>query len=186
VEAAGDDADGGVRDRVDQAVLAVDAAGPGAGELVLERLGLAEALERIALDGLDELDDAESGLTVFGDPPARSSKAAGSNSKLFTDGLEGDALLALEGGEQALAHRFALEQVGRLLLGDDVPPEVDGDDDSGGLALFVRDVLDVDRSGQGWDPRLASVDCSRSGRGARSGRRQGDRDARDDGRWPEI
>jgi hypothetical protein len=41
VEAAGDDTDNRVGDGVDQAVLAVNAAGPGAGELVLERFGLA-------------------------------------------------------------------------------------------------------------------------------------------------
>src|SRR5260370_24359421 len=66
---------------------------------------------------------------------ARSSKAAESNTKLLTDNLEGDALVASEGGEQAFSHGLTLQQVGRLLLGDDLPPEVDGQDHARRLAL---------------------------------------------------
>src|SRR5436305_1006985 len=77
---------------------------------------------------------------------ARSSNPAGSNSKLLADFIEGDALPALPGFEEPLLHRLAAEQVSGLPFRGDLPPEVDGHDDSGGVPFFVRDVLDVHES----------------------------------------
>jgi hypothetical protein len=54
VEAALDDFEGRGRDPVDEAMLAVDAAGPEAGKVALERFGFAGALEWVAEGGVKD------------------------------------------------------------------------------------------------------------------------------------
>ncbi len=56
-------------DEVDETVFLGQAAGPGAGELVLQRLRLADAGERVAQHGLDEAQEPQGGRAVVLDPP---------------------------------------------------------------------------------------------------------------------
>src|SRR4051812_22010711 len=50
-------------------MLAIDTTRPAAGQVVLQRLGVAGALKGIPLNRLDQLDDLEGFLAVLLDPP---------------------------------------------------------------------------------------------------------------------
>jgi len=68
--AAGEDADVGVGDLVDETMLVVDAFGSAAGEFVLERFGLADAAERIGGGFLDEAENSQRLFAILLDPPS--------------------------------------------------------------------------------------------------------------------
>lgn len=72
---------------------------------------------------------------------ARSSSAAGSNSKLLSDFVKRDASRSILGLEQAFAHGVALEEVGRFAFRFDFTPNVDRDNHGDGVAAFVGDDL---------------------------------------------
>ena len=74
---------------------------------------------------------------------ARSSKAEESNSKLLNDSLERKPVLALGRRQQALLHRFRLQQICSFPLRGDLPPHFDGNEYSGRLPGFVGDDLDI-------------------------------------------
>ena len=65
---AGEDSDLVCEDLIDEAVLPVYAPRPTAGEVSFERLGLPNAFERIALNGLNQLDNTKSLLPVLLNP----------------------------------------------------------------------------------------------------------------------
>lgn len=68
VVAGGNDDDLFVRDEVDKSVLVVDAPRPSPGQVVLERLRLANASEGVSAYVLDELVDPDKGLAVDPEP----------------------------------------------------------------------------------------------------------------------
>ncbi len=74
---------------------------------------------------------------------AKSSNAAGSNSKLFKRFLERDAALTLFSFQQTLSHHRTLQQVGRFDFGLDLSPQLDRYDHAEGLTVLVRNVLNT-------------------------------------------
>src|SRR4028118_450809 len=73
---------------------------------------------------------------------ARSSKAAGSNSKLLADFIEGNPLGSLQCLVETLPHGFAPQKIGGFLLRHDLAPEIDRHDHSRRIPVRIRDVLD--------------------------------------------
>ena len=57
--------------------------------------------------------------------------------------IERESLLPLSGGQQALLHRFGLEQVCRFPLGFDFAPEFNRDNDGSRFARLIGDDLDL-------------------------------------------
>jgi hypothetical protein len=86
-------------------------------------------------------------LRSFSTHQARSSKAAGSNYKLFARFVKRDPSLAGFGCEQAPFHGLAFEQIGGLFLRLQLPPKVNGDDHPGDVVVLVRNVLNLAHDG---------------------------------------
>jgi hypothetical protein len=80
-------------------------------------------------------------LRFFSTHQARSSNPLGSNSKLFADFVKGDVFLAFFSVQQSFFHRFTFEKIGRLLLGLNLIPQVNGDNDTGNLVVLIGYVL---------------------------------------------
>jgi hypothetical protein len=97
VEPACQDAKPVIQHLVDKPVFIVDTFRPASRELVLERLGLADAAEWIGLCFLDETRKRSAFLRSVCTHQARSSNAAASNSKLRTGVLERDTVRSLLG-----------------------------------------------------------------------------------------
>src|SRR2546423_6994650 len=72
---------------------------------------------------------------------AKSSNAAGSNSKLLAGFIERNSFLALFGFQQTTFHILAFQKVGCLPLRFDLTPEINRDDNADRVAVFIRDVL---------------------------------------------
>lgn len=69
--AAGENADFILLDLIDKPMLLIDAAGPAAGEFMLEWFGFAGASEWISLDFLDQLEDTKGLFAVLLHPPGK-------------------------------------------------------------------------------------------------------------------
>src|ERR1017187_10563128 len=74
---------------------------------------------------------------------ARSSNAAGSNSKFLYGFVKREPLLTLLSFKEAALHAFRLQQVSRFPLGSDVAPQRDRHNHSSRLAALVGDILDL-------------------------------------------
>src|SRR5262249_12684798 len=73
----------------------------------------------------------------------RSSKAAGSNSKFLTNRLKWDLIATVFCLQKSLLHGFAFEEVGRLAFGDDLMPEINRNNDTCRVPLFVGNILNT-------------------------------------------
>lgn len=71
VVAAGENADFILLDLIDRPMLLIDAAGPAAGEFMLERFGFAGAGEWISLDFTNQLEDTKGLFAVLLHPPGK-------------------------------------------------------------------------------------------------------------------
>ena len=60
-----------VFDSIDQAVLLSDAPRPDTGAEVAQRLGFADAIERIAADGFNQFENPQGGFPIRGNPMPR-------------------------------------------------------------------------------------------------------------------
>lgn len=109
---------------IDKPMLRVDAPGPTALQFMLERFGLFNAFERIALNLSRMILGACARFCST--HHARSSNAAASNSKLLNDRLDREPFVALLGLEQTPLHGVGLRQIGRLLLRFDLPQRESG------------------------------------------------------------
>ena len=127
---------------VDQAMLLIDAPWPAAAEFMFQRLGLAKTGKRIALHISNQSIIHSGWVRSCSSHHARSSKAAGSNSKLLNNCLEWYAFPALLRFKQSTLHRIRLEQRCRFPLGFNLAPQGDRYDYGYRFATLVGYVLD--------------------------------------------
>src|SRR5215813_8876418 len=73
----------------------------------------------------------------------RASKAAGSNSKFHTTPLKWDSIATVFCLQKSLLHGFPFEEVGRLAFGDDLVPEINRNNDTCRVPLFVGNILNA-------------------------------------------
>jgi hypothetical protein len=80
---------------IDKTMFGIDSPGPASDEFMFQGLGFTDSDKRVALNFSDNLNDSKGLFSILFNPPARSSKAAVSNSKLFSDFVKRDTLFSV-------------------------------------------------------------------------------------------